>query len=183
MTEHTKVERKGQVDLVAVAVNNPATNLLQCAGMVRCIHRQGQFGNPRATRVRRQFGQSFGKKSVGRLHVEAFSPAKDPGTQQGAIRRRKIDSRFEPGAQGVICRQGNPFATGSSDFHLHKLCRQIAHRVDTDGTPVIGEQEGASPVMIEQGETAVGLHDRSVQEKERPGATAMPGTARSLICA
>ncbi len=81
MAEDAKVEWESQVDLVALAVGDPALHLFDTRHVLRLGERRHHFGNAGATPGFRKRGKTLGQPSIKRFRGQRLRLGKTPGAQ------------------------------------------------------------------------------------------------------
>jgi hypothetical protein len=157
-------QRKSEVDLVAIAVANPATNLADLRSVLRGIDRRRQVGHPGRLLVLGQGRQLLGKKSVDPLRIEQASVGEQPDPQHRPAAGRWRNRRLEACAQRVVGRQSDPLTTRERRFNRAERGPRIGASINSEGALQTRQQNGAAGVAVKQRERRAGKH----QSAHRP---------------
>ncbi len=120
MAIDAEIERKGQIDLVAVPVGNPGLDLLDLVRVVAFGKCCAQFGH---TGPAQMFGQTFlraRQQFIDLLRIECLAPTEKPCAQAFSVALRTTRSHLERRAQPVVRGQHHPLAGSRSRFDARK---------------------------------------------------------------
>jgi hypothetical protein len=161
------VEGERVVDLVALAVGDPALDLRDALRVALGVEVRAQFGDPGDALVFGKVGQARSEETPYRVGIEPLRLAENPGREARAAGWRERvprHGRFEMGAKLVIGGQRQPLAARRRGRELGERRKQVATVVgERDRAPVIRQDDGTAFVVVEQREAAGfgNVHDRA----------------------
>jgi hypothetical protein len=159
-------QRKSEVDLVAIAVANPATNLTDLRSVLLGINRRRQVGHPGCLLVLGQGSQLLDKESVDPRRIEHASVGEQPDAQHRPAAGRGRNRRLEACAQRVVGRQSDPLTKRERRFNRAERGPRIGASINSKGVLQTRQQNGAAGIAVKQRERRASKH----QSAHRPCA-------------
>ena len=162
MAVNLEVEREGEVDLVALAVGDPALHLLDARRVLRLRERRRQLSDASAALGFGEGREARGQPGVERFGGQRLRVGKTPGTQAACAVRDVQQGRIARRAKRVIGGQRHPLALPGGRFQTAQQAGQSARRIGLAGEVLIerrlqaAQQPGAAVIALEDGEGGEG---------------------------
>ncbi len=173
MPKIAKSQRKRQVDLITIALGNPAPDPLNLQRIVALIQLGADFRDTRNTFMLRKVGQTPGQESVNFFRTKPLRTAKHPAAQQGPVIFETRCLGLEARTKFIVARQCNPLPLRRSAFngrkHGEKFFFIIHTGIKRHRSAISGEQQSGPVITVKKSKRP--KRANLVHHKTAPGPT------------